>query len=106
MGHQLTITLTDEEYAALAEEAERSGTPIEAVAHNKIAGSSTEPGANHPAMTSQEFLEWLYRTGKVLNVPTREPLTQEEETERERLAALFGQGKPLSEIVIEDRGSY
>jgi hypothetical protein len=106
MSHQVTVTLTDEEYAALTAEAERSGTPIEAIVHNKLAGNSIAPGASHLAMTGQEFLEWLYRTGKVLNMPTREPLTQEEEAERERLAALFGQGKPVSEMVIEDRGPY
>src|SRR5438445_388717 len=57
-------------------------------------------------LTRQEFLEQLYREGTILNIPTWEPLTEEEEAERARLAQVFAGGKPLSQIVIEDRGPY
>ncbi len=48
--------------------------------------------------------EFLYREEVIENIPTDEPDTPEEEAERQRLARLFGQGKPASEMVIEDRG--
>lgn len=48
--------------------------------------------------------EFLHREGITENIPTNEPDTPEEAAERERLARLFGQGKPVSEIVIDDRG--
>jgi hypothetical protein len=47
---------------------------------------------------------YLYREQIIESTPTDEPDTQDEEAERQRLASLFGQGKPVSEIVIEDRG--
>lgn len=55
-------------------------------------------------LTGQEFMEKQYQEGKLLNLPERKPITAEEKAERERLARLFGEGKPMSEIVIEDRG--
>ena len=51
-------------------------------------------------------MEKLYHDGEIENLPTREPLTPEEQAERERLGRLYSQGKPLSEMIIEDRGSY
>ena len=57
-------------------------------------------------LTGREFMEQLYREGTILNIPTWEPLTEEEEAERARLAQVFAGGKPLSQIVIEDRGPY
>jgi hypothetical protein len=48
--------------------------------------------------------DFLYREGVAENIPTNEPDTPDEMVERERLAQLFGQGKPASEIVIDDRG--
>jgi len=58
------------------------------------------------ALTTHQLAEQLYREGKLLNLATRRPLTEEEKAERERLAQLFSAGKPLSEMVIEDRGPY
>jgi hypothetical protein len=55
-------------------------------------------------MTEQEFLEHLYREGRILNIPTRQPFTPEERAERERLAQSVKPGKMASDIVIEDRG--
>ena len=48
----------------------------------------------------------LYREGEIENIPTREPLTPEEEAELERLAQVFAGDKPMSEMIIEDRGPY
>jgi hypothetical protein len=59
-----------------------------------------------PALTAHQLAEQLYREGKLLNLATRRPLTEEEKAERERLAQLFSAGKPMSEMVIEDRGPY
>jgi hypothetical protein len=68
--------------------------------------SDTIVGQPRRPLTEQEFMEQLYREGAILNIPTWEPLTEEEEAERARLARVFAGGKPLSQIVIEDRGPY
>ncbi|HEY4035581.1 MAG TPA: hypothetical protein VGL94_16610 [Ktedonobacteraceae bacterium] len=57
-------------------------------------------------LTGREFVEKLYREGKVLNIPTWKPLTEEEKAERAQLSQALARGKPLSEIVIEGRGPY
>jgi len=99
MSHQLTVTLTDEEYAALASEAERSGTPIEAVAHERLSNPRTAS-----ELTRENFRQHLQRQGLLESAPTGEPDTPEEEAEAERLAQLFSGGKSAAEMVIEDRG--
>ncbi len=63
------------------------------------------PQVKHP-LTVHEFEEKLYREGLIENIPTRQPLTPEEQAERERLSQVFAGGKPMSEMVIEDRGPY
>ncbi len=66
-----------------------------------------EPKATQPRpLVVQDLMEKLYHDGTILNIPTREPLTEEEQEERERLAQKYGGGKPASEMVIEDRGPY
>ncbi len=57
-------------------------------------------------LTIGEFEEKLYREGLIENIPTRQPLTPEEQAEQERLSQVFAGGKPMSEMVIEDRGPY
>ena len=52
------------------------------------------------------LLTFLHREGAIQNIPSGEPDTPDETAERERLAKLFGEGKPVSEIVIEDRGEF
>ncbi len=106
MAYHMTVTLTDQEYAALAAEAEKTGKQAEALLH-EIVMQRLQPSlpANRP-LTEDEFEEKLYREGKILNIPTRRPLTQEEKTKRERLVQVFAGGKPASEMVIEDRGPY
>ena len=99
------ITLSDQEYAALAAEAARSGKQPEMLLHDMIKSLQPSSQVKRP-LTEQEFMEKLYREGKILNIPSRRPLTQEEKAERERLAQVFAGGKPASEMVIEDRGPY
>ncbi len=66
-----------------------------------------EPDASQPRpLVAEDLMEKLYRDGVIENIPTREPLTEEEQEERERLAQKYGGGKPASEMAIEDRGPY
>jgi hypothetical protein len=57
-------------------------------------------------LTGREFMKQLYREGKLLNLPNPQPLSPEEQAERERLAQLLAGGKSMSEIISEGRGSY
>jgi hypothetical protein len=84
------ITLRDEDYAALAAAAARTGAPIEEVLHEMIARQL-------PAVPSQQIGSYSH--------PSGERLTSEEQAELERLAEEMGSEKPwLSDMVIEDRG--
>ena len=105
MAFEMTIKLTDHEYAALAAEAARNGKQPEMLLHEMIQRLQPSSQVKRP-MTDQEFMEKLYREGKILNIPTRRYLSEEEKAERERLAQVFAGGKPVSEMVIEDRGPY
>lgn len=107
MAYQMTITLTDQEYAALQAKAAKSGLQPETLLHEMMVQQlQTSPSPTNRPMTGQEFMEQQYREGKVLNIPTRRRLTLEEQAELERLGRLFADDKPLSDIVIEDRGPY
>ncbi len=106
MAYQMTITLSDQEYAALKSEAAKSGKRPEMVLHEIMAQRLQPPSPTTHPLTGREFMEQQYHEGKVLNIPTRRSLTQEERAERERLGQVFAGGKPLSEMVIEDRGPY
>ena len=109
MAHQMTVTLSDQEYDALRAEAARNGQPPEAFLYEmtvrQLQSSLTEETMKRP-LTGREFMEQQYHEGKLLNLPTRRPLTQEQEAERQRLAKLFSGGKTASDMVIEDRGPY
>lgn len=106
MAYQMTVTLTDQEYAALTVEAEKSGKQAEALLHEILMQHLQPSPPTKRPLTEDEFKEKLYREGKILNIPTRRPLTPEERAERERLGRVFSGGKPMSEMVIEDRGPY
>jgi hypothetical protein len=106
MEHPITIGLTDQEYTALTAEATRTGKQPEAILHELLSERFQMPSVTGPAITGREFMEQLYRKGKTMNIPTRRPLTPEERALREQLAQELSGGKPLSEIVIEDRGPY
>jgi hypothetical protein len=101
----MTITLTDQEYAALAAEAAKSGKQPEALLRDMVQRLQSASQIVRP-MTEREFEEKLYREGLIEHIPTRRLLTPEEQAERERLAQLFAGGKSASEMVIEDRGPY
>ncbi len=106
MAYQMTVTLTDQEYAALTAEANKRGTQPEEVLHEIIVQHLSSATPSKRPLTGQEFMEKLYREGKILNLPKPRPLTPEEQAERERLAQVFAGGKSGSEMVIEDRGPY
>src|SRR5690348_267049 len=103
MAYQMTVTLTDDEYSTLKMAAIKSGKPLEALLHEALAQYSKR---STPSLTRKDIQEYLYHAGLTERIPTNEPDTQEDEAEQEYLARLFGQGKPASEMVIEDRGPY
>jgi hypothetical protein len=104
MTHQLSITLSDEEYAALAREAAKQGVSVDALAHDALAlRLHIPPVSSHP-LANHEFTERQYQEGKIPTLPTREPLKENEAAERERRAQLLAGGLSASEMVIEDRG--
>ncbi len=57
-------------------------------------------------LTGRGFMEQLYLEGKLLNLPKPQPLSPEEQAERERLARLFAGGKSMAEIISEGRGPH
>ena len=97
------ITLSDQEYAALAAAAAKSGTDPEQFLHDMIQHLNTS-SQRHRSLTARETVERQYHEGKINHIPARQPLTQEEREARERRARRFAGGKPASEMVIEDRG--
>ena len=104
MVYRMTVTLNEAEYAALSTEAAKRGKPLESFLHEVLV-QHLQPSASerHP-LSSREIAEYLYREGIIEHIPTGETDSDETEAERKRLAHLFGQGKPASEMVIEDRG--
>ncbi len=105
MAYEMTVTLTDQEYAALKAKAAKNGKQPETLLHDMVQRLEKDIQEKRP-LTGRDFMQKLYQEGGVLNIPTREPLTAEEQAERERLAQVFVGGKPASEMVIEDRGPY
>ena len=99
------ITLSDQEYAALAAAAAKSGTDPERLLHDMIQRLQTSSERTRP-LTAREIAERQYHEGKISHVPTRQPVTPEEREARERRASRFAGGKPASEMVSEDRGPY
>lgn len=101
------ISLNDQDYEILAAEAARSGSgkQPEEFLHDVIQRLQPPSQAKHP-MTLRELVEKQYREGKISHIPTREPLTEEEREALEQSAQWFAGGKPLSEMIIEDRGPY
>ena len=106
MAYEITVHLTDQEYSALVAEATRSGKQLETILHELMSEKFRTPSSAKSSLTEHEFMEQQYREGKMLNVPLRRPWTPQERALREQLGRELSKGKPLSEIVIEDRGSY
>jgi hypothetical protein len=96
----LQISLGEQEYTKLASVAVQSGRPLDQFLHEVIYRLIKRPS------TLDELAELQYLEGNIAHIPTGRPLTQEEFDEHERLARLFAGGKPVSEMVIEDRGPY
>ncbi len=105
MTHEITITLTEEEYKALAAAATRKGKEPEQFLYDMVRRLPPVSEVKRP-MTVRELMEKQYREGKLINLPDPQQVTQEEEAEIERLGKLFAGGKPVSEMIIEDRGPY
>lgn len=82
--------LSEDDYAALRKVSAQRGEPIERLVHEAIAAHYAA-GAPAKQIGSYQY-------------PTGEMDTPEEEAEDKHLALSVGPGKPLSEIVIEDRG--
>jgi hypothetical protein len=99
------ITLSEQEYAALAAAAAKSGTDPEQLLHDMIQSLQTSSQRKR-SLTAREIAEWQYREGKISHIPARRPLSQAEHEAREVRARRYAGGKPASEMVIEDRGPY
>lgn len=85
------ITLSEDDYAALAAASTQTGEPIEQLVHEAITAHY------RPQPPARQIGNYQY--------PTGEPITDEEEEEMERLAQEIGDHHPTaSEMVIEDRG--
>lgn len=102
MAHEMSIRLTDAEYKALLMEATQRGKPVESLLH-EVLMQHIKPSRKQK-LSPREIEEYLFREGIIERISTEEPETPEEEAERTYLASLFGQGKPVSDMVIEDRG--
>lgn len=102
MSHEIKVTLTDDEYAALRLEAAKSGKATENLLHELLT-QHIGPVSRH-SQTNRKIQEYLYQDGLTEHIPTGEFDDAEIEKERFRLAHLFSQGKSASEMVIEDRG--
>jgi hypothetical protein len=110
MVHEMTVRLTDDEYAALTEKAKLTGQELEEfiqeMLNEMIAQRIHLAEQRQHLWTTQEFQEHLYEEGLIDHIPTGEPDSEETKIERKRLGEIFGHGKPMSQMVIEDRGPY
>lgn len=105
MIYHVNLALTEEEYNALIAEAGRDEEVLEEHLHELLTQHlRTAHSLKRSLDTRDEVDRYLYESGLIDHIPTHRPNTPEELAERKRLADLFGQGKPVSEMVIEDRG--
>jgi hypothetical protein len=104
MAHEMTVKLTEQEYARLKAAARQVGKSPEILLHELI----QQLPFPKSYLSSRAFEEILYEEGLIEDIPTRQPETPQEQAERERLGQVFANagGKPMSEMVIEDRGPY
>lgn len=99
------ISLSEQDYAALAAAAVRSGTEPEQLLHDLIQSLQSSSQRKRP-LTTRELAERQYHEGKISHIPIRQPLTAEEQKAREIRVRRFAGGKSASDMVIEDRGPY
>ena len=104
MSYQVKFSLTDEEYAALASESTQRGKPLEDLLHEVLSQHIRPSSKQTYSLTRRDIQSYLYEEGVTEYIPTDEPDTPEDEVDRQYLAHLFGQGKPVSDMAIEDRG--
>ena len=96
------ITLTDDEYQRLSAAASQQGKTIEELVRAALDQSySTRP---EPSRHRDPLAAHMYRKGHLLELPTGEADTPEEEAELDEIAERILPGKMASDIVIEDRG--
>ncbi len=89
------INLSEQDYAALAAAAARSGRDPEQLLHDMI--QRLQPSSQRKrSLTAREVAERQYHEGKISHVPTRHQLTPEEPEARERRARRFAGGKPCA----------
>lgn len=98
----MTVTLTEQEYARLAAAATQVGKSPEILLHELI----QQLPSFASLLPSRAFEKVLYEEGLIEHIPARQPETPQERAERERLGKIFAGGKPMSEMVAEDRGPY
>lgn len=100
-----TITLTDDEYAALSAAAAQRGQPIEALVHEALADRYARGGAGAQSSTQADpLIAYMLRVGHIRQAPTGAADTPEARAKRQRLAASAGPGKLASEVALDDRG--
>ncbi len=105
IAYQMNITLTDEEYKALTAEVGSDEELLKERLHELLAQHLRTLHSLKGSLDARDEMgQYLYEAGLIDHIPTHRPYTPEEEAERKRLADLFGQGKPVSEMVIEGRG--
>jgi hypothetical protein len=86
-----TVTLSDDEFAALVAASARTGASIEQLVHQAIADQI------RPLAPAKPIGTYIYPSGALLSAG--------EEAEMERLAQEIGSDRPwASEMAIEDRG--
>jgi hypothetical protein len=105
MSHQIMITLSDDEYAALVETAKEKGQSVEEVASATLKHHYSIINLSPTPVTYDELLRQMYNDGEIINLPTGE-IDEAEEAELDRIGRSIGPGKPASEMIIEDRGPY
>jgi hypothetical protein len=105
MAHQIIVTISDEAFAAMTAAAEEKGQPIERVAAETL--SNRFATISPPALPSSyaTLVHFLHKKGDVLNLPDS---NADDESVQEiiELTGAIAPGKPLSEVIIGDRGPY
>lgn len=99
------ISISDQDRDILIQAAERNEKQIEQMLHETIQRLQSSSHIIH-SMTLHELVEKQYCEGKFSHILTRNSLIEEEREVFKRSAYWFVGGKPVSEIVIEDRGPY
>lgn len=109
----LTLELPSELYEQLRAEADRQGRPLEGVAEAWLAerlalSLSSSPATTQPTQDAREQVCGILRARGLLIEPTPEELAWAETSDvtLEEVSAALDRsgGKPLSEIILEQRG--